>query len=131
MKMSVKNLVPRHWLCSESPQMRPLFPWKFTSPNPVLAGLMAIFFLGMTLIGAIERLHAQLHADEAEHQHSPCAVCAIVKSQVAVPDVRVSESLVSLSVVWTVSYPSAVAPESVDLLTAPNRGPPASVSSQS
>lgn len=111
--------------------MRPSSPLKLSSLKPVLAGLLVALFLGMTLIGASERLHAQLHADDAEHHHSPCAVCAIVKSQVDAPEVVVSEIFASLSVVWTVSFPVAPPPESVDLYTAPNRGPPASVSSQS
>ena len=111
--------------------MRPSSPLKLSSLKPVLAGLLAALFVAMTLIGASERLHAQLHANEDEHHHSPCAVCAIVKSQVAAPDIAVSEIFAPLSVVWTVALPPSPAPESVDLVTAPNRGPPVLVSSQS
>jgi hypothetical protein len=115
--------------------MRPLFPWKVSSLKPVLAGLLAAFFLGIMMVGASERLHAQFHGDEAEHSHSPshspCVICALVNSQVDAPLVPVSEVFAALSVVWTVSFPVTSAPESVDLLTAPNRGPPASTASQS
>lgn len=131
MKMSGKSLVSRHQLCSESSQMRPLFPCKFSSLKPVLAGLLAALFVGMLLIGASERLHLQLHADDEGHGHAPCAVCAIVKGQVDAPTVTVSEVFASLSVAWTLPLPQAVTPVAVDLSTAPNRGPPASVSSQS
>jgi hypothetical protein len=111
--------------------MRPLFPWKFSSLKPVLAGLLAALFLGMLLIGASERLHGQFHEAEADHSHSPCAVCAIVKGQVDAPLVGVSEVFASLSVAWTLPLPKTATPVAVDLSAAPNRGPPASVSSQS
>jgi hypothetical protein len=131
MKMSGKSLVPRHRVCSESLWMRPLFPWKFSSLRPVLAGLLAALFLGMLLIGASDRLHGQLHAAEADHSHSPCAVCAIVKGQVDAPVVTVSQIFASLSVAWTLPLPQTATPVAIDLSVAPSRGPPASVSSQS
>jgi hypothetical protein len=99
--------------------------------KPVLAGLLAVLFLAMTLIGANDRLHLQLHAADGDHGHSPCAVCAIVKGQVDTPVVLVSEVFASLSVAWTLPSYQAVAPAAVDLSAAPSRGPPASVSSQS
>jgi hypothetical protein len=111
--------------------MRQSFPWKVSLFKPVLAGLLAAFFLGIMMVGASERLHAQIHGGETEHSHSPCVICALVNSQVDAPLVPVSEAFASLSVVWTVSFPVISAPESIDLLTAPNRGPPASAASQS
>lgn len=111
--------------------MRPSSLQKHSLLKPVFAGLLAALFLGMMLIGASEGLHARLHAADAEHHHSPCAVCAIAKSQVDAPTIGVSEIFASLSVVWTVSFPVLPVPEMVDLRAAPNRGPPASVSSQS
>lgn len=111
--------------------MRPSSPLKLSSRKPVLAGLLAALFVVLTLIGANERLHAQLHAGDEEHEHGPCAVCSIVKSQVDVPDVTVSEIFATLSVVWTVSFPVAPVFGSVELCAAPSRGPPAAVSSQS
>jgi len=131
MKMSGKSLVPRHWLCSESPQMRPSSQWKLGSLRPVLAGLLAALFVGMMLIGASERLHLQLHADDEGHGHAPCAVCAIVKGQVDAPTVTVSEVFASMSVAWTLPTVQTIAPAAIDLSVAPSRGPPASVSSQS
>jgi hypothetical protein len=107
--------------------MRPVFPWKDSLLKPVLAGLVAAFFVGILTIGASQRLHGEIHAAEAEHSHSPCVVCALVKSQVDVPVIPGWEVFASVSVVWTVSFPVAPVPESVDLLAAPNRGPPASV----
>src|SRR5688572_8062619 len=111
--------------------MRLLFPWKFSSLKPVLAGLLATLFLGMLLIGANDRLHGQFHGNDAEHSHSPCAVCAIVKGQVDSPPVVVSEVFASLSVAWTLPLPQTADPVAVDLSAAPSRGPPVSVSSQS
>jgi hypothetical protein len=131
MKMSGKSLVLRHRLCSESAWMRPSSQWKHGWLRPVLAGLLAVLFVGMTLVGASERLHLQLHADDAGHSHSPCAVCAIVKGQVDAPVVAVSEVFASLSVAWTLPSVQALAPAAIDLLVAPIRGPPASISSQS
>lgn len=129
--MSGKSLVLRHWLCSESAWMRPSSPWKQGWLRPVLAGLLAALFVGMTLVGASERLHLQLHAADGEHSHSPCAVCAIVKGQVDAPEVTVSEVFASLSVAWTLPTVQALVPAAIDLSVAPSRGPPASVSSQS
>jgi len=111
--------------------MRHLFQWKHSLLKPVLAGLLTAFFLGMVLIGANDRLHGQLHANEAEHSHSPCAICAIVKGQVDTPDVVVSEIFAALSVAWTLPVPQATDPVAVDLSAASSRGPPASVSFQS
>lgn len=111
--------------------MHQWWPRKISSLKPVLAGLLAILFLGMTLIGASERLHLQLHAADGEHSHSPCAVCAIVKGQVDAPEVAVSEVFASLSVAWTLPTVQALVPAAFDLSVAPSRGPPASVSSQS
>jgi hypothetical protein len=131
MKMSGKSLVLRHWLCSESPRMHQWWPRKLSSLKPALAGLLAILFLGMTLIGASERLHLQLHADAEDHGHSPCAVCALVKGQVDAPVVTVSEVFASLSVAWTLPSVQVIVPVAIDLSAAPSRGPPVSVSSQS
>jgi hypothetical protein len=111
--------------------MRPKSPWKVSLLKPVLAGLLAAFFLGIMMVGASERLHAQFHGEETEHSHSPCVICALVNSQVDAPLVPVSEVFASLSVVWTVSFPVTFAPEPIDFLTAPNRGPPASAAFQS
>src|SRR5687767_2117754 len=122
--MSGKSLVSRHRLCSESPQMRSLFPWKFSSLKSVSAGLLAALFLGMLLIGANDRLHLQLHAGDEGHGHTPCAVCAIVKGQVDAPLVPVSEVFASLSVAWTLPLPQNAVFVAVDLSASPNRGPP-------
>lgn len=111
--------------------MRPSSQLKLGLLRPVLAGLLAALFVGMTLIGASERLHLQLHADDEGHGHRPCAVCAIVKGQVDAPSVTVSEIFASLSVAWTLPTVQALAPAAIDLSVAPSRGPPASVSSQS
>jgi hypothetical protein len=111
--------------------MRPVFPWKVSSLKPALAGLLAVLFVGMIMFGASERLHAQFHGEETEHSQSPCVICALVNSQVDAPLVPVSEVFASLSVVWTVSFPVTSVPESVDGLTAPNRGPPVSAASLS
>jgi len=107
------------------------WPRKLSSLKPVLAGLLAVLFLGITLIGASERLHLQLHAADGEHSHSPCAVCAIVKGQVDAPVVTVSEVFASLSVAWTLPSVQAVTPVAIDFSVAPSRGPPVPVSSQS
>ncbi|MGC3957924.1 MAG: hypothetical protein QM813_08275 [Verrucomicrobiota bacterium] len=131
MKMSGKSLVSRHWLCSESPRMHQWWPKKLSSLKPVMAGFMAVLFLGMTLIGAHDRLHLQLHADGPGHSHSPCAVCSIVKGQVDAPVAVVSEVFAFLSVAWTLPTVQAIAPAAIDLSVASSRGPPASVSSQS
>lgn len=131
MKMSGKSLVPRHWLCSESIRMHQWWPKKLSSLKPALAGLLAVLFLGITLVSASERLHLKLHADEPGHSHSPCAVCAIVKGQVDAPVVTVSEVFASLSVAWTLPVVQTIAPAAIDLSVAPSRGPPVSVSSQS
>lgn len=112
--------------------MRPSSQWKLGSLRPVLAGLLAALFVGMTLIGASERLHLQLHAEDEGHgHHAPCAVCAIVKGQVDAPTVTVSEVFASLSVAWTLPSVQTIVPAAIDLSVAPSRGPPASVSSQS
>lgn len=111
--------------------MRPSSPWKQGWLRPVLAGLLAALFVGMTLIGASERLHLQLHADAEGHRHSPCAVCALVKGQVDAPVVTVSEVFASLSVAWTLPSVQVIALVAIDLSAAPSRGPPVSVSSQS
>lgn len=111
--------------------MRQLFQWKLSSLKPVLAGLLAALFLVVTLVGAHDRLHATLHADDEGHGHSPCAVCAIVKGQVDTPMVAVSEVFAALSVTWTLPSVQIIAPAAIDLMVAPSRGPPASVSSQS
>ena len=62
----------------------------------------------MTLIGASERLHLQLHADDAGHGHSPCAICNIAKGQLDAPVVAVS-GFTSLSVAWTLPTVQALA----------------------
>lgn len=124
LKISRKSLVWRHPLCSVLSRMRPKSPWKVSLLKPVLAGLLAVIFLGMILFGASERLHAQFHGEDTEPGHGPCVICALVNGQVDAPLVPVSEVFASLSVVWTVSFPVAPVMESVDLGTAPNRGPP-------
>lgn len=94
---------------------------------------MALLFMGMTLVGASDRLHSQFHAEgnAGDHSHAPCAVCAIVKGQVDTPVVVVSEVFASLSVAWTLPMVEFVSPQAVEISSAPNRGPPISVSSQS
>ena len=112
--------------------MRPSFQLKLSSLKPVWASLLAVLVILLTFAATSERLHFQLHADgDAAHAHGPCAVCAIVKGHVDAPGVVVSEVFAALSVAWTLPPPQTLALASFDLLTAPNRGPPASVSSQS
>jgi len=111
--------------------VRQFSQWKLSSLKPVLAGLMATLFLAVTILGASDRLHATLHAGEEGHGHSPCAVCAIVKGQVDTPTVAVSEVFAALSATWTLPSVQIIAPAVIDLMVAPSRGPPVSVSSQS
>lgn len=88
-------------------------------------------FLVITFLGASERLHNQFHADDAEHRHSSCAVCALIQGQVDVPAADVSEIVRTLSVAWTLPSDSNFVLVSSDLSVASSRGPPVSVSSQS
>ena len=92
---------------------------------------MATLFLAVKILGASDRLHATLHAGEEGHGHSTCAVCAIVKGQVDTPVVAVSEFFDSVSVGWTLPSVQIIAPAKIDLMVAPSRGPPVSISSQS
>jgi len=130
MKMSGKSLVLRHRLCSESLWMRQLFQSKFSPLKSALAGFLALLILLLTLASASHWLHHQLHAS-ADHDQTPCAVCTITQGQLDAPVVAVSEVFASLSVAWTLPTVQALAPAAIDLSVAPNRGPPASVSSQS
>ena len=110
--------------------MRLLAQRKLSSLKPVLAGLLAGFVFLMTLTAASERLHLTLHAD-ATHDQGHCVVCAIAKGHLDAPVVTVSETLVSMSVGWTLPSLQSVPLREVDFSVASSRGPPASVSSQS
>lgn len=99
--------------------------------RPVLAGLMATLFFAVTLLSASEKLHGTLHVGaDAEANHLPCAVCAVAQGQVDAPPGGVSEVFAALSVAWTQTRPDCSIVKSLDLATAPGRGPPASISSQ-
>jgi len=98
--------------------------------RPLWAGLMAGLVLLLTLASADARLHGQFHADAA-HEHGPCAICSIAQGHIDAPVATIAEIFAPLSFAWTLPTVAIVAPAAVEISTAPSRGPPVSVSSQS